>query len=302
LDSTLAEGYNSKGSVYYLQSRYEEAAPYFEKAVASNPNYAQAMGNLGTSYFITGKLDQAIQSSIKSAELNPRGFISPQTVGWAYRILDQQDLAQDWLRKSLLIREDPDTYEQLALSLLAQGKREEALEMIPKILSFSAENLYIRYQSAGMVSLLAKDLAKAKTYFQVSFDLNDQEMSDYWFMSPIYLAYFKKQEKNPDYHSLLESSRNLRLAAMAKEGQEPILPIHLSAVEAIAGRGKESIEYLYNAKNLNWLDKFALEQNPIYDALRNDPAYLKLIAEMKAEITQLNYQLANSKSLQLAQK
>ncbi len=302
LDSALAEGYNSKGSVFYLQSRYEEAAPYFEKAVTLNPNYAQAMGNLGTSYFITGKLDQSIQTSIKSAELNPGGFISPQTVGWAYRILDQQEIAQEWLKKSLLIREDPDTYEQLAFSLLAQGKQEEALKVIPKILSFSAENLYLRYQSAGMISLLAKDFGKAKTYFQVSFDLNDQQMSDYWFMSPFYLAYFKKEEKNPDYKSLLDSSRNLRLDAMAIEDQEPILPLHLSAVEAIAGREKESIEYLSKANFLNWLDKFAIEQNPVYDSFRNDPDYIKLIAEIKSEINQLNHKLGNSKSMELTQK
>jgi tetratricopeptide (TPR) repeat protein len=302
LDSALAEGYNAKGSVYYLQSRYEEAEPFFEKAVALNPNYAQAMGNLGSSYFITGKLDQAIQTSIKSTELNPGGFISPQTVGWAYRILDHQDIAQEWLKKSLLIREDPDTYEQLALSLLAQGKREEALEVIPKILSFSSENLYIRYQSAGMISLMAKDFGKAKTYFQVSFDLNDQQMSDYWFMSPIYLAYFKKEENNPDYASLLESSRKLRLASMADEDQEPILPLHLSALEAIAGREKESIGYLFKAKNMNWLDKFVIEQNTVFDSFRNDADYIKLISEIKSEINRLNYKLENSKSLDIRQK
>jgi len=303
LDSAMAEGYNSKGSVFYLQSRYEEAAPYLERAVALNPNHAQAMGNLGVSYFIKGKLDQAIQTSIKSSELNPRGFISPQTVGWAYRILDKQTLAQEWLKKSLLIQADPDTYEQFALSLLAQGKREEALKVILKILSFSSENdQYIRYQSAGMVSLLAKDFGKAKTYFQVSFDLNEQQMSDYWFMSPIYLAYFKKKEKNPNYKSFLESSRNLRLAAMAYEYQEPILPLHLSAIEAIAGRKKESIEYLSKAKNLNWLDKFALEQNPVYDSFRNDEGYIKLITEIQSEIDRLNYKLENSKSMELTQK
>lgn len=302
LDSALAEGYNAKGSVLYLESRYEEAEPYFERAVVLNPNYAQAMGNLGSSYFITGKLDQAIQISIKSAELNPGGFISPQTVGWAYRILGLQNIAQEWLKKSLLIREDPDTYEQLALSLLAQGKREEALEVIPKILSFSAENLYVRYQSAGMVSLLAKDFSKAKTYFQVSFDLNEQQMSGYWFMSPIYLAYFKKKEKNPDYKALLESSRNLRLAAMEDENQEPILPLHLSAVEAIAGHESESIEYLTKAKNLNWLDKFAIEQNPVFEDFRNDEGYLKLISEIKSEINRLNYKLENSKSLDILKK
>jgi TolB-like protein/Tfp pilus assembly protein PilF len=302
LDSTLAEGYNAKGSVFYLQSRYGEAAPYFEKAVALNPNYGQAMGNLGSSYFITGKLDQAIQTSIKSAELNPRGFISPQTVGWAYRILDQQDIAQEWLKKSLLIREDPDTYEQLALSLLQQGKREEALALIPKILSFSAENLYVRYQSAGMISLLAKDFGKAKTYFQVSSDLNDQQMTDYWFMSPIYLAYFKKKEKNSDYTALLESCRRLRLEAIADEDQEPILPLHLSAIEAIAGRKKESIEFLIKAQNLSWLDKFAIEQNPVFDSFRNDAGYTQLISGIKSEINQLNYKLENSKSLEILQK
>jgi len=302
LDSTLAEGYNAKGSVFYLQSRYGEAAPYFEKAVALNPNYGQAMGNLGSSYFTTGKLDQAIQTSIKSAELNPRGFISPQTVGWAYRILDQQDIAQEWLKKSLLIREDPDTYEQLALSLLQQGKREEALALIPKILSFSAENLYVRYQSAGMISLLAKDFGKAKTYFQVSSDLNDQQMTDYWFMSPIYLAYFKKKEKNSDYTALLESCRRLRLEAIADEDQEPILPLHLSAIEAIAGRKKESIEFLIKAQNLSWLDKFAIEQNPVFDSFRNDAGYTQLISGIKSEINQLNYKLENSKSLEILQK
>lgn len=302
LDQTLAEGYNSKGAFFYLQSRYEEAEPFFEKAVALNPNYAQAMGNLGSSYFITGKLDQAIQISIKSAELNPGGFISPQTVGWAYRILNQQQLAQEWLRKSLLIREDPDTFEQLALSLLAEGKREEALELIPKILSFSAENLYIQYQSAGMVSLIAKDLGKAKTYFQVSYDLNEQQLSDYWFMSPIYLAYFKKKEKNSDYLALLNPSRDLRLAAMIEEDQEPILPLHLSAVEAIAGNNKETIDYLTKAKKLNWLDKFPVEQNPVFDAIRNDLEYLKLISEIKAELNTLNYKLSNSKSMEEFQK
>jgi len=116
------------------------------------------------------------------------------------------------------------------------------------------------------------------------------------------LAYFKKKEKNPNYKSFLESSRNLRLAAMAYEYQEPILPLHLSAIEAIAGRKKESIEYLSKAKNLNWLDKFALEQNPVYDSFRNDEGYIKLITEIQSEIDRLNYKLENSKSMELTQK
>ena len=55
------KGYNAS-----MAKKYDEAIEYYKKAIAINPNYADAHANLGVNYIQKGKFDEAI-SNLKEA-------------------------------------------------------------------------------------------------------------------------------------------------------------------------------------------------------------------------------------------
>jgi tetratricopeptide (TPR) repeat protein len=56
----------------YLQQRQpKQAADAFQKALAMNPNYPEAHYSLGTVWYGSGNLDEALKAFRRSAESNP---------------------------------------------------------------------------------------------------------------------------------------------------------------------------------------------------------------------------------------
>jgi len=70
--------YNNLGDVYATEKNYTEAINYFLMAIKIDPQYADAMHNLGYTYLTTGDLDNAEKWLKKSVEINPSLYQSYQ--------------------------------------------------------------------------------------------------------------------------------------------------------------------------------------------------------------------------------
>lgn len=69
--AATAEEYYNSGNSNYKQSKYDEAISDYTKAVARNPNLAQAYNNRGGAYIQKGNYDLAILDCAKAIELQP---------------------------------------------------------------------------------------------------------------------------------------------------------------------------------------------------------------------------------------
>lgn len=74
----------NKGYQASLAERYDEAIEYYKKALGINPDFADALANLGVTYMNKGNLDEALVSLKKSIALNSKNAGAHYNLGLVY--------------------------------------------------------------------------------------------------------------------------------------------------------------------------------------------------------------------------
>jgi tetratricopeptide (TPR) repeat protein len=83
---------NNKGFNLLLQEKFEEAIPFFERAIAIKPTFAYAWNNLGFVHFKLGQINKALELINKSLELDKGNSFAYKNKGIIS--LEQNDKAE----------------------------------------------------------------------------------------------------------------------------------------------------------------------------------------------------------------
>jgi tetratricopeptide (TPR) repeat protein len=83
-NSKEALDYYKKGYQLFNNNNYIESVNYYKKAINLDPEFIDAMDNLGNSYRYLGNLDSAQYWYQKSISLYPNGFIAHQNLAIVY--------------------------------------------------------------------------------------------------------------------------------------------------------------------------------------------------------------------------
>jgi tetratricopeptide (TPR) repeat protein len=75
IDPQYAEAINNLGTIYYGQKSYKKAERCYRKAIRIKPETASFYSNLGTAYFADQKYKQGLQAYQKAFVLDPQVFI-----------------------------------------------------------------------------------------------------------------------------------------------------------------------------------------------------------------------------------
>jgi tetratricopeptide (TPR) repeat protein len=74
LNPNYAEAYYNRGNAYYFKGQYDRAIEEFNKAIALNPNDATAYNNRGLAYGKKGHYDRAISDFQRACDMgNEKG-------------------------------------------------------------------------------------------------------------------------------------------------------------------------------------------------------------------------------------
>jgi adenylate cyclase len=292
IDPFLSEAFSSQGSAYYYKGRKDLSQVSFEKALALNPNLSSAIGNLATVYFINGQLDKSLPLQSKSAAINPKNHIPFQIVGWIYRILGNQVEARKWIEQSLTILKDPVTYEQYAYSYLSDDSTEKALKLVHEIFNQGTEHGSRHYEAAGLIAFYSKNQALALENFQQSLNRNEAYNSDPYFPVPFFLAAIIENRK--EAQELIDIAIQIRVEAIETGDKDYNLPLYIAMGYVLKNQEAEVIKNLMLAYELGWRDYFMVENNMVFDPIRKNPEYLKLIDTIKKDIDQMNQNLVAS--------
>jgi adenylate cyclase len=129
------------GNLYLLRKEHNKAIATYERAIAINPNGADAYMVLGSRLADMGKPQEGIQLMKKAMRLNP---IPPAHylfyLGYAYYALGQQEKAIELLEESL--QRSPDNlfaHVNLTATYSASGREEEARQQAGKLLELDPE-------------------------------------------------------------------------------------------------------------------------------------------------------------------
>lgn len=283
LDSNLSEAYKALANVYSYKKLYDKAFPLLVKSVELNPTNDAAVGNLGTNYLLRGNLPEALRWEKKGVGMNPKNWIPYQLIGWIYRLLGDLSNAESWFVKSLELEPEAyDSYELLGYTYVAQGRKNEALNLISRVLKIGNEPRAL--EVAGLIAHYGGAIKNAKDYFQRSIDINEAYKDDPNTVSPIGLGQILLEEGNKvDAEVYLSHATNINLDQITKGSQSYEPSFYLAAIHAIRGNKEQSLLWLQKAIELNWVDYAHVVHGPYFARYRTDPDFLKKIEYVRAK-------------------
>jgi TolB-like protein/class 3 adenylate cyclase/Tfp pilus assembly protein PilF len=294
LDSTSSEAFKALANAYNYASEYDMGFRLLQTSVRFNPNNAPAVGNLGAGYFIRGDLPQALKWEKKATLINPKNNIPFQLIGWTYRLLGDYENAELWLQKSLELKPFKDSYRELAFTYIQEGKKTEAMNLVPSIINSDTTN-FSSYEEGALVCILAGDLPKANNYFQKAVDRNESLITDASTFAPLGLSFFLlKEGKKIDAEILLSRSRSLFLEEIKKGAQDDEFRIGLASIAAIQGRKEEALQWLQRAIDVKWLDYGMVETSPWFESIKDDARFKQMMNRVKNETAKMKEQTEES--------
>ncbi|GMQ28340.1 tetratricopeptide repeat protein [Algoriphagus confluentis] len=296
LEPKLAEGYSARGMVYYDLGQYTKARNTMETALSFQPNLSDAIGNLATTNFASGNLLAALNLQKKAADLGPSSHLPYQNLGWIYKILGRFKEANRYFDRSLEISKNSTTYELKGISLIEQGKKEEALQLLDLLSLKDSSEFHVRV--AGSILFYSNEYDSAFNVWSISINRSLKSGFDKFYSTPINYAYLlKKRGENQFADSLLNAIVQIKVEAMSLGSEEYYLPLEISTAYAVKNQYPEAIKYLQIAYERGWRDYFFAEFNPAFEGLKNDSRYKKIISQIRDDLNRINQEL-NSTSLQ----
>jgi adenylate cyclase len=132
----------ARAAVLISQTRHEEAIIELEQTLALNPGFTTAYALLCEANNYLGRPDRGIEYVEKAIRLSPRDPLLAWFYGekaWALLMQQQDDLAIEWLRRTLaLVPGQPMTQALLTSALALTGRQGEATEALKQYLSLKA--------------------------------------------------------------------------------------------------------------------------------------------------------------------
>jgi Flp pilus assembly protein TadD len=123
------------GSEHQRNGRLEEAIPEYTRALALNPNLAEAYNNLGVVLRATGRPEAAVACYRRAIALKPRNASGHSNLGNVLRDLGRFEAAVASHQQAVhLDPNNPDTRHNLGVALRDLGRRDQALDCFERAL------------------------------------------------------------------------------------------------------------------------------------------------------------------------
>jgi len=136
-----AEAHNNLGAILFQKGKVDEAIPHFQEALRIKPGYAHAESNLGNALFKKGKVEEAISHYQRALEIDPGLAEADNNLGAA--LLQKGNVDEAIAHFQKLARISPDyaqVYYNLGNALFQKGNVDEAISQYEKALQINPDS------------------------------------------------------------------------------------------------------------------------------------------------------------------
>jgi len=141
LDPNLAEAHRSLSRLYMAEVKIEKGIQEAEEAVKANPSYGEAWRLLGQWYFLIGQYLKAESALMRVLEVKPTESELFGAFIELYSRWGKREKVEEYFSKGLEIQPDNwYTYHHMSIYHLGRGELEEAKRMAHKSLSINPQN------------------------------------------------------------------------------------------------------------------------------------------------------------------
>jgi len=154
-DTNNAEAWANKGNSLIGMGKYEDAIDAFNRALEIDPDYDIPWASKGSALDSLGRYKEAIECYDKALEINPNDDNTLNNKGLALYNLDRYKEAIEWYDKALEINpNDDNTLFNKGLALFKLGRHKEAIEWYDKALEINPNDATIlNFKSAALKKL-----------------------------------------------------------------------------------------------------------------------------------------------------
>ncbi|HTN65172.1 MAG TPA: tetratricopeptide repeat protein [Burkholderiaceae bacterium] len=168
LQPNYAEAHNNLGAVLQVQGKYQDAVMSFRRAIRMKPDCAEAYASLGNTLMLLGKLDAAVENCRRALSLNPSLTEAHNNLGSALQKQGKLNEAFQSFQHAVAI--NPIfalAHSNLGSMLLREGKLDEAIERCRIALSLEPNFTKALNHLGGALAAQGK-LDEAIAYYQKS--------------------------------------------------------------------------------------------------------------------------------------
>jgi tetratricopeptide (TPR) repeat protein/S1-C subfamily serine protease len=230
LNPNLAQAYNNRGLLYYEEGKPELALADWNKAIDLNPNFAGAYNNRGLLYYEEGSSDLALADWNKAIDLNPNFAGAYNNRGLLYYEEGSSDLALADYNKAIDLNPNlAQAYTNRGLLYYHQGSPELALTDYNKAIDLNP-NLAQAYTNRGLLYDDQGSPELALTDYNKAISLNPNFALAYYNRGIVYQRQGKLDLALADYNKAIDLNPNLAQAynnrgALYKDQGKPELAL-----------------------------------------------------------------------------
>jgi TolB-like protein/Flp pilus assembly protein TadD len=283
MDPEFTQGYVQLGWALDLRGEREAALEAHRRAVNISPNVSDGLANVY--HFGFGRLDDAARWWGPVLRTDPTDAGMHWRAAWTYLHLGMFARARVLLERAVELQ--PETAwprYHLALTHLLEGRRDEARTKIQRMLAVAGDDPSALL-FAGHAAMALGDSSAARSYFEGGLtgapDWNGAH-------GALALAWILQRSGETE-----RARAFLRDAATRFErrwGGHPRRPedyADLARIRVLEGDREAAIRALEAGVQRGWRILYERPNDPIFDSLRGDPRYDRLIAEVEADIARM---------------
>jgi TolB-like protein/cytochrome c-type biogenesis protein CcmH/NrfG len=292
IDPDLAEAHRALGYAYLRLGENDDGLGAYLAAVEMNPNYYEVWAGLSWFYETTGRYDDGVLAGERAHRLAPNELLPLFYLAHNYKYLSLDEKVMEVTRK--MLRLDPlndggRLFEpQLAVY---HGDFDTAVRLAEQIVRDTPDHAYAMVGAASMV-YMARDYERAINWAREALRLEPGNSLGYWHHNEVLiglsLLQFGQQEEAE--HLLLPVIEAYQ--ERVEKGQRDWgLEWDLASIHAVRGERKEAMDWFERAYEAGFRFVRWAPVDPAFDAFRDDARYLNVMARMEADIERMRTRL-----------
>ena len=290
LDPNCAEAYKALGLAGFSRGVMTRSIEMCMKAVELNPSYFPAVANIGAVYAATGRYADALPWLRKAVSLSPMlAALSHFYIAFIHARMSNYAEAELWIKKATMLQPDSvDGNDVMLYLFLAQGQFDKALALGREILARhpgEPDALWL----AGDVEFYAGRYDEAEAHLGSLPEINPigwLSVGDV--AAPVHLAYvYQRTGREAQAREMLGRFVESLRAHLAQGSELPVIPFNISAAHALLGNTGEVSVWLRKAIDLGFREHILVQMDPVFENVRDDERFKQMMSEVKGMVDEM---------------
>ena len=287
LEPDQADAYATIGDIQSQQGRLAEAEGFYGKALALNPSNVTALADLSYLKIVLGRHDQALRLAARAAPLGGNDPVMYYHVGEALLRLPRDSVSEAWLLAGTRRSNPPFFRLEVLLSKLdfLRGRHDEARTRADRLSAGDPGNEEIGAWRAELATLLGETDAERRA---AAFAASNPTARSGWMLPESFAAMrglaWQRRGERQRADSVWDAALDADRRDLAEGHDNPDRYLQTAAIHAIRGDAAAALDWLSRGYAAGWNDGRALMVDPFFAQLREDPKFRSLVDRMRADI------------------